>query len=414
MKSLHHWHLVTPSPWPIFVSFSILFLVLAFVQYIHYFSLALLMIFISLGFVVSFAIFWWRDVIRESLLGYHSKAVKESLTFGFVLFIASEIMFFFGIFWTLFYYKLAPEIQIGGVWPPEAIYPLDPLKVPLLNTLVLVTSGVAITLVHHDMVEFSTHLVGLKRRKLVNFGTSFVVPSAPKKEENPFLLSFWSMRKTMRRKYPRNYALTDFVTTKPDILRKLEAVFTWGTFSSLTDRIGYMFILERMVDDYPITTSQNGMINVGFVKDKVNWLRIKNKKGLSFDIWQSLYMHDILIFFMITLLLAFAFTGLQLQEYWEASFQIMTSIYGSIFYFSTGFHGLHVIIGSIFLSVCFIRFYRYQYKSYPFEFSVGFWMAIWYWHFVDIVWLGLYVFLYVWGEPLDLYGSGHYWMGLIA
>jgi len=92
----------------------------------------------------------------------------------------------------------------------------------------------------------------------------------------------------------------------------------------------------------------------------------------------------------------------------------MTSIYGSIFYFSTGFHGLHVIIGSIFLSVCFIRFYRYQYKSYPFEFSVGFWMAIWYWHFVDIVWLGLYVFLYVWGEPLDLYGSGHYWMGLIA
>jgi len=134
MKRFHPWHLVSISPWPFYVSFAILFVVLGFVRYLHFFSSGLLTFCIAIVFVFCFLLFWWRDVIRESILGYHSPQVKFSLRFGFVLFIASEVMFFFGIFWTLFYYKLSPEIQIGIVWPPEAIFTLNPLDVPLLNT----------------------------------------------------------------------------------------------------------------------------------------------------------------------------------------------------------------------------------------------------------------------------------------
>jgi cytochrome c oxidase subunit 3 len=133
MKRLHPWHLVTVSPWPFFVSFAVLFVALGFVRYVHFFKFGLSFALFSLFFIFLFVFFWWRDVIRESILGFHSASVKSSLRFGFVLFILSEVMFFFGIFWTLFYFKLAPEIQVGVVWPPEAIFTLNPLDVPFFK-----------------------------------------------------------------------------------------------------------------------------------------------------------------------------------------------------------------------------------------------------------------------------------------
>nr|YP_009128926.1 cytochrome c oxidase subunit III [Saxidomus purpurata]AJT47996.1 cytochrome c oxidase subunit III [Saxidomus purpurata] len=98
----------------------------------------------------------------------------------------------------------------------------------------------------------------------------------------------------------------------------------------------------------------------------------------------------------LTILLGVIFTYLQSQEYYWSSFSFADGICGSIFYLLTGFHGLHVIIGTIFLSVCWLRLYflHFSYKHFYF----GMWAAVWYWHFVDGIWIVVYFMVYVWGH----------------
>jgi cytochrome c oxidase subunit 3 len=100
------------------------------------------------------------------------------------------------------------------------------------------------------------------------------------------------------------------------------------------------------------------------------------------------------IFFGATIFLALSFTLVQLYEYRISPFGISDGIYGSTFFMATGFHGLHVIIGSIFISICFLRMLSGHFTR---EHHVGFECAAWYWHFVDIVWLFLFVVVYWWG-----------------
>ena len=97
---------------------------------------------------------------------------------------------------------------------------------------------------------------------------------------------------------------------------------------------------------------------------------------------------------VLTLLLAVIFTSLQAFEYLEASFNISDGIYGSTFYMATGFHGFHVIIGTTFLAVCLVRLINYHFTT---THHFGFEAAAWYWHFVDVVWLFLFVSIYWWG-----------------
>lgn len=97
---------------------------------------------------------------------------------------------------------------------------------------------------------------------------------------------------------------------------------------------------------------------------------------------------------VFTIILAVLFTGLQYYEYVEASFTFADSIYGTVFFASTGLHGLHVIVGTIFITVGFIRMVLYHLTS---DHHLGFEAAILYWHFVDIVWLFLFVAVYWWG-----------------
>jgi len=98
---------------------------------------------------------------------------------------------------------------------------------------------------------------------------------------------------------------------------------------------------------------------------------------------------------LLTIALAIVFTGLQAFEYASAPFSISDSVYGSVFYMTTGFHGFHVFVGTCFLAVCTLRLY---FNHFTREHHVGFEFAAWYWHFVDVVWLFLFIVVYWWGN----------------
>jgi cytochrome c oxidase subunit 3 len=98
---------------------------------------------------------------------------------------------------------------------------------------------------------------------------------------------------------------------------------------------------------------------------------------------------------LLTIILGIIFTCLQANEYIHASFKLSSGIYGSTFFMATGFHGFHVIVGTIFLTVCYFRAKAGHYKS---DHHFGFEAAAWYWHFVDVVWLFLFASIYIWGS----------------
>jgi cytochrome c oxidase subunit 3 len=93
----------------------------------------------------------------------------------------------------------------------------------------------------------------------------------------------------------------------------------------------------------------------------------------------------------VTILLGATFTSLQAHEYANSLFGFTDGIYASTFYMATGFHGAHVIIGTIFLIVCLVRAYLGHFTP---DHHFGFEAAAWYWHFVDVVWLFLFTFVY--------------------
>jgi cytochrome c oxidase subunit 3 len=258
----HPFHIVPQSPWPFLSGISVLTLTIGAVMYMHSYQNGGLTLSFGLFMVVATMAFWWRDVIREGTYeGRHTRAVQRGLRLGMVLFIVSEVMFFFSFFWAFFHSSLAPSIEIGCIWPPNGIDILNPWGIPLLNTYILLSSGITITYAHHSL-----------------------------------LTADW----------------------------------------------------ENVI--------------VGTVQ---------------------------------TLALAVLFTALQFYEYLFAPFDISDGIYGSTFYLTTGFHGLHVIIGTIFIAVC---LYRTLMGHFGRNHHVGFESAIWYWHFVDVVWLFLYVSIYIWGS----------------
>lgn len=258
----HPFHLVDPSPWPFFTSIAALVLTLGIVLFFHSFKGGLLILFFGLFFLLTVMAFWWRDVVREATFrGLHTIKVVKGLRLGVALFIVSEIMFFVSFFWAFFHSSLAPAIEIGGVWPPKGLHVLNPFSIPLLNTLILLSSGATVTFAHYSL---------------------------------------------------QNQDRTETIV------------------------------------------------------------------GLG-----------------VTILLAVVFTLFQINEYISAPFNLSDGIYASTFFLATGFHGLHVLIGTIFLSVCLVRYVAYHFTP---RHHLGFEAATWYWHFVDVVWLILFIFVYVWGS----------------
>nr|YP_010248538.1 cytochrome c oxidase subunit 3 [Pneumocystis oryctolagi]QTK22302.1 cytochrome c oxidase subunit 3 [Pneumocystis oryctolagi] len=257
---VHPYHLVDASPWPLVSSFSLLSLALSTVLFFQ--GRGSVWFVLSLFSVIGSVFFWFRDVIAEgSYEGQHTSVVQKGLNWGMVLFIISEVFFFFSIFWAYFHSALSPSVEIGGEWPPQGIQAINPWELPLLNTVILLSSGSTVTYAHHSLIQ------GNRRGAL------------------------------------------------------------WG----------------------------------------LGW----------------------------TLLLALFFTFLQGIEYYQSPFTITDGIYGSCFYFGTGFHGLHVIIGTLFLLVGLWRIWNYQLTD---RHHLGLESGILYWHFVDIVWLFLFISLYWWGS----------------
>nr|YP_010733847.1 cytochrome c oxidase subunit III [Atteva charopis]WEG93570.1 cytochrome c oxidase subunit 3 [Atteva charopis] len=261
MKTMHNhpYHLVDYSPWPLTGAIGTLILTTGMIKWFHNFNMNLLI----LGYIVILLTMyqWWRDICREGThQGKHTILVSKGLRWGMILFIVSEVFFFISFFWAFFHSSLSPNIEIGAMWPPMSITPFNPFQIPLLNTIILITSGITITWAHHALME-------------------------------------------------NNFSQT------------IQGLF-------------------------------------------------------------------------LTVILGIYFTILQAYEYIEAPFTISDSIYGSTFFMATGFHGLHVIIGTLFLTICFIR---HNYNHFSMNHHFGFEAAAWYWHFVDVVWLFLYISIYWWG-----------------
>ena len=145
-------HLVTISPWPILVSFSLLNLTIGAVLSMHGygdFTFIVGLVSTSLGMLL-----WFRDIILEATyLGCHTTQVQKGLTIGVILFIVSEVFAFLSVFWAFFHSSLSPSVEIGGVWPPQGIEALSAFGIPLLNTFLLLSSGSTITYGHHALIK---------------------------------------------------------------------------------------------------------------------------------------------------------------------------------------------------------------------------------------------------------------------
>ena len=267
----HDYHLVNPSPWPALGALAAFCLAFGAVMYMHSdFMGDTGPITLAPGIILLLATFyyWWRDVVREAQQGDHKPVVQLGLRYGMTLFIISEVMFFAAFFWAFFDSALFVNDPIefertaamGGEYPPAGMEVFDPFGLPLLNTLILLTSGVTVTWAHHALIK-------------------------------------------------------------------------------------------------------------------------NNRRDLILGLWA-------------TVLLGLIFTALQAFEYAHAPFGFSDNVYTSTFFMATGFHGFHVIVGTLFLAVCLVRSYKGHFTP---THHFGFEAAAWYWHFVDVVWLFLFCCVYWWG-----------------
>ncbi len=168
----HDYHILDPSPWPLLGSIGALVMAIGGIGWMQaglgneFSFLGIPManpwtFLIGLVIVLYTMFGWWSDTVRESREGHHTPVVSLHLRYGMILFIASEVMFFAAWFWAVFdaslFYDEAQQVgrmaYTGGQWPPEGVYVLDPLHLPLYNTVILLLSGTTITWAHHALLH---------------------------------------------------------------------------------------------------------------------------------------------------------------------------------------------------------------------------------------------------------------------
>jgi cytochrome c oxidase subunit 3 len=184
------YHLVDPSPWPILGAMGGGLLLTGIVFAAHFGNYIML---VAGAALVAFTmVMWWRSVLKESATpGLHSAVVRLGLRYGMVLFIASEVMFFVGIFWGFFHFALYPEHVLDVVnptWPPPGVHTFDAFSTPLLNTMILLLSGCTVTWAHHALIENDRRSLILALGVTVLLGMSFTGLQAMEYSEAPFHL----------------------------------------------------------------------------------------------------------------------------------------------------------------------------------------------------------------------------------
>jgi cytochrome c oxidase subunit 3 len=154
LRTSHSYHLVDPSPWPLLAALGAFMLTSGLVLYMHKFIGGWNLLMTGFTTILFCMYVWWRDIIREATFeDTHSSVVQKGLRLGMLLFIVSEVMFFFAFFWAFFHSSIAPVYNIGGVWPPKAITTISTYTIPLSNTFLLLTSGATVTWAHHALIS---------------------------------------------------------------------------------------------------------------------------------------------------------------------------------------------------------------------------------------------------------------------
>lgn len=138
----HPFHLVDSSPWPLSTSVMLGVVAASLILTFYGAANAPIMLLTSTILLVINMTLWFTDIISEgSLNGDHSIAVVKMLTNGMILFIITEVMFFFFVFWGYLHSSLSPAVELGSLWPPVGIEPLNAAAIPTLNTVLLLSSG---------------------------------------------------------------------------------------------------------------------------------------------------------------------------------------------------------------------------------------------------------------------------------
>lgn len=182
--------LVTNSPWPLFVGLSLFGLVMSATLWMHGYSSGGFLASTALVSLVFIMMLWFRDVnVEGTYQGHHTLLVQKGLELGFLMFIVSEVMTFFGIFWGFFHSALNPSVELGSVWPPVGVEALDYLEVPLLNTVLLLSSGASVTWAHHKFLGGNRSHALLGMAVTILLALTFTAYQAKEYIEAPFTMS---------------------------------------------------------------------------------------------------------------------------------------------------------------------------------------------------------------------------------
>jgi heme/copper-type cytochrome/quinol oxidase subunit 3 len=346
----HFFHIVSRSPWPL-VTFGCAYsMAVGFGFYMHWIYFGYILLIFGFLLLLCVMVFWWDDIIKESLVGFYSASVRRNLQLGIVLFITTEVMFFFAFFWAFFHSSLSPVYQIGCFWPPEGLTLINIYAVPLLNTFILLLSGLCITIVHERLLSLEKALLNISFRNV--------------------LLSMCMYASGNR------------------ILCSYRDFSQWELFYTFFEGKLFYIVPLPLINWFDFIEYSLKFIVIGYF-----YLHDVNTWSMLEELMKNYFVS--VFWFILTLILALLFLYFQICEYISANFGISDGIYGTVFFMATGFHGFHVFIGFIYLFICFCRFLN---THFSWSSHVGLQGAIWYWHFVDGVWLFLYIWVYCWGS----------------